>query len=225
MNKKTVINVVLSLIFVLVFNVIFFIWGKSGRVASQWLGYAFVHISYAVLLAATFLWRKPQSPEMNLPVCATAFAYFIVDLLVSAVFIVTAPKGIKLELVVQLLLLAVFAAALLVQRRANEDTAEQDELRNIEREYVREGSSRLKGLMGQTADRNAYRKIERAYDLIQSSPVKSSDSVMEQELEVIRLIGKLERKMAEENKEECEQILDQIMAAAGTRNRLLKAGR
>lgn len=222
MNKKIAMNAGCSLLFVLVFNVIFFICGGAQGKVSQWLGYAFIHISYAALLVTVFCLTKQRSPELNVPIDMISTIYFGVDFVVSLIFILAAPDSVKLEVVIQIILLAVYLLLLMVNLMANDATAESTARRSMERKYVMEGSSRLKGLMEQISDRDLYKQLEKAYDVIHASPTKSSDDVIQQELAVLRLIGALEQEAAASNTEECKELIQRIIAVAGERNRILR---
>lgn len=221
-NKKTIMSVICSLLFVIVFNVIFFLSGCARGNAAQWLGYAFIHISYAMLPVTVFGFTRQRSPELNIPLDMISTIYFGVDFVVSLLFILTAPDSVKAEVVVQIVLLAVYLLFFMGTLMANDATMQRTEQQNIDRNYVMEGSGRLKGLMDNTSDRNLYRKLEKAYDVIHASPAKSNDAVIQQELSVLRLIGVLEQEIAVSNIRECEELIERIIAAAGERNRMLR---
>ena len=58
MNKKVGLWIVLDLVLVIVFNVIFFMYGSETRTIAVWLSYIFIHIAYGMVIATPFLTRK-----------------------------------------------------------------------------------------------------------------------------------------------------------------------
>ena len=61
MNKKTGLWIALDLIFVIVFNVVFFTLLGGEHPASVWVAYAFIHIAYIMVVVTPFLTRKERS--------------------------------------------------------------------------------------------------------------------------------------------------------------------
>jgi hypothetical protein len=78
--------------------------------------------------------------------------------------------------------------------------------------------------MDRTADRTVYKKLERVYDVLHASPLKSNDAAMEYELEVIRLLGVLDRNLTGGDEVAADQNIQDILRNAGARNRMLRAG-
>ncbi|MCD8038203.1 MAG: hypothetical protein LUE96_03835 [Lachnospiraceae bacterium] len=144
------------------------------------------------------------------------------DFAVSLIFILAAPDSPKFEIVVQIILLAIYLAALLINLSANNETVQSLQQQTEDRQYVVMCRERLKGLMDSTNDREMYKQLERAYDVLSSSQIKSSDNVREQELTVIRLISALEQEMAVSNMDSSVRIIGSIIRTAQERNRILK---
>ena len=74
-------------------------------------------------------------------------------------------------------------------------------------------------------ERERAKKLESVYDFLRSSPVRSGENVTEHELEVIRLVGELEKGGANLKSDRLDIILEKIMYHAKERNRILKNGR
>ena len=117
---------------------------------------------------------------------------------------------------------AVFAILLLANLIANEHTADNIEKREIELKYVKEASSKLNSILNQLSDKNHQKLVEKAYDLIRSSQVKSSDNVQAIELEVFNQISKLEELIKNKRYEEIEETVNKVCHSAEERNRKLK---
>ena len=127
MNKKTFLRTILSLCFVIFFNIIFFGVVKKEPPASVWISYVFVHISYLSVLAVSFLTTKGKSRDVyGLSLYAISGTYFIAELLTGLLFVFLRMESFKASLVVQLLLLVAFFGFFVTGMLANEETSESE---------------------------------------------------------------------------------------------------
>jgi len=138
------------------------------------------------------------------------------------VFIALSPESITVALLVQVTIAAIFAILLLTNLIANEHTADNIERHEVELKYVKESSSRLDALLKQISDNAIRKKVEKAYDLIHSSQIKSSSTVKTVEQDVISEIDNLENALKQNNLEKIQLTVDKICNLANERNRQLK---
>lgn len=143
-------------------------------------------------------------------------------LIVGVVFIALSPESITVALLVQVTIAAIFAILLLTNLIANEHTADNIERHEVELKYVKESSSRLNALLKQISDNAIRKKVEKAYDLIHSSQVKSSNNVKSIEQDVMCEIDNLEKALQNNSFENIQMIVDKICILANERNRQLK---
>lgn len=61
MSKKSVLWIIMDLIFLVVFNTVFFVAGGFDHPASVWVSYGFIHFSYLMVIITPFLIRKSSS--------------------------------------------------------------------------------------------------------------------------------------------------------------------
>jgi hypothetical protein len=92
----------------------------------------------------------------------------------------------------------------------------------MELQYVKESSAMLKSIMEMASDKALKKKIEKAYDLLHSSQVKSSGSVRDYEVTVMNLIKTLEQNVAQDDVAAASVTLNEIMKNANERNRRLR---
>ena len=76
--------------------------------------------------------------------------------------------------------------------------------------------------MDKAPNQAIYKKVEKVYDFIHSSPIKSNNQVMEYEIEVFRLVSMLDKCVDNNNMSEIDKTIDEIMKNAGARNRMLQ---
>jgi signal transduction histidine kinase len=213
----------LDLIFLIVFNLYFFLLKGVENPASVWISFASIHFAYLILLITPFIVRKGSvSADYGRPLFVITTSYFFLALIVGVVFIVISPEVITVALLVQVTIAAIFAILLLTNLIAIEHTAVNIERHEVELKYVKESSSRLEALLKQISDNSLRKKVEKAYDLIHSSQVKSTYDVKSIEQDVISEIDNLEKALQKNNFDNIQMIVDKICSLANDRNRQLK---
>lgn len=225
MNKKRFLWLLLDLVFLIVFNIVFFVAGGTKHSASVWISYAFIHFAYVMLLITPFLIKKSTNTAIfGFPIYSISSTYFIVAFVVGVIFVFMNQDSYKGALIVQVVIAGIYAVMLLSHMIANESTAESVERHEMELRYVKEASAKLKGIMESIADKQLRKKVERVYDLLHSSPVKTNQSVREYELNVLDLIDVLEGNICRNDFSAAETTISKIERNAKERNRKLKCG-
>lgn len=223
MNKKSVLWILLDLVFLIVFNIVFFVMGGAQHPASVWISYGFIHFAYIMLVVTPFLIRKSSSAAVfGFSLYSISSAYFIAAFIVGVIFIAVHPENYKWSLIVQVVIAGFYAIMLISNMIANEHTADSIERHEMEVQYVKESSAMLKGIMEMASDKALKKKIENAYDLFHSSQVKSSGAVRDYEVTVMDLIEVLEQNVARNDVAAANTTLDKIMKNANERNRRLR---
>ena len=88
MKRKNTMWSILYLIFLVVFNLIFYTLGGINRPASVWISYFFIHFAYLFLLATPFFVRKGRETGTFSAVLGWISAtYFGIELVVGILFI------------------------------------------------------------------------------------------------------------------------------------------
>ena len=223
MNKKSVLWILLDLVFLIVFNIVFFVMGGAQHPASVWISYGFIHFAYIMLVITPFLIRKSSSAAVfGFSLYSISSAYFMAAFIVGVIFIAAHPENYKWSLIVQVVIAGFYAIMLISNMIANEHTADSIERHEMELQYVKESSAMLKGIMEMASDKVLKKKIEKAYDLLHSSQVKSSGAVRDYEVTVMDLIEVLEQNVARNDVAAANTTLDKIMKNANERNRRLR---
>ncbi len=194
MNKKTVLQILLDLVFVIVFNVVFFLSAGTEHPASVWISYGFIHFSYLMILLTPFLTRKSSSSAVfGFSIYTISSVYFFIEFIVGLVFIFLRQEEINVALIVQIIIAGIYAIMLISNLIANENTADSIEKHENEVDYIKTTASRVKALMGSSADKKANKEVEKLYDLIHSSPAKSHSTVKNLEIQALNKISDLEQ--------------------------------
>jgi len=225
MEKKRTLWILLDLIFLIVFNVVFFIAGGTDHPTSVWISFGFIHFAYIMLLITSFLIRRSSNTAvLGFPLYSISSTYFIVAFVVGLIFIFVRPESYKAALIVQVIIAAIYAVMLISHMIANESTADSMERHEMEMRYIRDASSKLQGIMDFTSDKQLRKKIENLYDLLHSSPAKSNNSVRDYEVTVLKLIDALKGNIERNDISAAETNISKIERTASERNRHLKYG-
>jgi hypothetical protein len=214
----------INLIFLIVFNVLFFATGKAGHNVSVWISFGFINFAYLMLLLTSRLIRNGKSAAVfGFSLYSVSVAYFLVEFVSGIIFILVAPETYSIALLVQLCIAGLYAVGLISNMIANKHTANAEEKRQPEIEYIKHASAKLKGLLENTSDGEVKKAIERVYDAIYSSPVKSHPNVTQSESKILKSIDEFSNIVRVGNKENITTIANILLSTINERNNMLKA--
>lgn len=223
MNKKSVLWILLDLVFLAVFNTVFFVAGGTDHTASVWISYGFIHFAYLMVLVTPFLIRKSSSAAVfGFSLYSISSTYFLLEFVVGLIFIFMKSESYKASLIVQVIVAGIYAVLLLSHLIANEHTADSVEQHEEEVAYFKTASSRVKALIGKANDKKANKEIEKAYDTLHSSPSKSVATVKLLEEEIKNKVADLEDAVATNETAAIITIAGEIIALTDERNRKLR---
>ena len=193
MNRKNFFWFALDSVFVIVFLVFFFTLSGTENSTAVWIAFGGILLSYAALLCTPLMVRKSNaSADYRRPLFVASLAYFNLSFIIGVIIMIARPEEYKATMLTYVALFGVYAIFLLINLLSNEHTANQDAKREEELKYVKESSTRLKLILGNMKDKTLAKRIEEAYDLISSSPAKSSPSVKAFEESVLQEITDIE---------------------------------
>jgi len=262
MKKTNGLWTILELIFLVIFNVLFFVLSGFRHNAIVWTSYGFIHFAYLMLLLTPSFIRKGKSAVVfGFSLYSISVVYFILEFVIGITFILaSSPSSYIAELLVQLspilrlffaladsyiaalrlffTLIDSYAAALSVQLSlagvygivlilnmiANKHTADAEEERQHQIDYIKNASLELKLLMDSISDKEAKKNIEKVYDAIYSSPVKSHFDldVLEIESNILKSIRSLKELASTGNKETINPLVNSLLSEINERNMRLK---
>ncbi len=222
MNKKSILYILLDLIFLAVFNTVFFVLGGTEHSASVWISYGFIHFAYLMILATPFLVRKSSSASVfGFSLYSASTVYFFVEFAVGLIFIFIGSDSFKASLAIQVIIAGIYAILLVSNLIANEDTADNIERHEDEVAYIKNAASRVKLLVGKASEKSANKEIEKAYDLLHSSPTSSISTVKSLEEQINNKVAELENVVASNNTTAIITISGELIAMTEERNRKL----
>lgn len=223
MNKKLVLWILLDLIFLIVFNTVFFTAGGFDYPTSAWLSYLFIHFAYIMVLATPFLIRKSNSSAVfTFSVGSISSTYFLIEFVVGVIFIFLKRENIRLALIVQIIIAGAYAIVLLSHLLANERTADSVERREKEVTFIKVASSMVKNLIDKSDNKKSRKEIERVYDLLHSSPTWTNANVNYLEMEIQDYILELESAVMVKDDEAIINISEALIKIVRQRNNEIK---
>mgnify|MGYP006956030846 CR=1 FL=1 len=217
--KKTVPQIILDLVFLLVFNAVFFILGGTEHSVSVWLSYGFIHFAYLMVLITPILTRKSGGTTVvGFSICAISSIYFLVEFIIGLVFVFRTNASVEITLVVQIIITGLYAVVLLSSLLVNERTVNATETQENEVAYIKAAASRIQLLMLKAPNRDARKSVERVYDVIHTSPTRSSPLVYPIEMQIENLITKLEEAVKANKSADVITLSSEIISLIEERN-------
>ncbi len=192
MDKSKVLKVMLQFLFLVVFNVMFFSIGGSEHNLSVWISYFFIHLAYLILILTPILVQGRDNRSTMLRATFTiSLVYFLVELIVGVVLIFVAAEKHLPTFLIQFALLAIFASVLIINLIADQDTAEAEVIHKAEVDFKKNALTKVGIILSSLTQTETKKLVERAYDLLEASPLKSHESVSPLETQIIDQISRL----------------------------------
>jgi len=215
--------IILNSIFLIVFNALFFVLGGTDRNTSVWISYGFIHFAYFMLLLTPRLTRGEKSwSALGFPLYVISSFYFLVELFIGSAFILIAFENYTGTFLIQLCIAGLYGIVLFANLIANERTADAVAKRQVQISYIKDASVKVKGLLERISDKETKRKVERVYDALYSSPVRSHPDLDSVEVRIERSIHELENAVSTGNRDNIVSLADSLEAAINDRNTQLK---
>lgn len=224
MKKKILPWIVIDLVFLIVFNVVFFALCGTDNTASAWISYAFIHIAYLLLLITPKFIPKTDDPDSYAySLYSISGIHFIITLICGIVFICIKDNipqyAICAHAVITGIYIIAFIAHMMVGKKAN-DSYQQSEK---EIKYINTCCAKLEILKNKLKDNNElYLKVNEVYEAVHASPVKTHGAVHEIEINMLKAIEALSENSLQENKESFIAKANEIIGLVNERNTLLK---
>ena len=223
MNKNNYLKLILYLLFPVIFNILFFLLGEIPDKLSIWVSYLFIHLAYLFLVASPYLTPKSKSRALFASTLSMISSlHFIITLIIGIVFILSNPDSYKTNGTIHLIITGIYFLIFLLTMLANENTSESEKNAEQGLKYIKDGSSLLQELKSLSSDIEIKRIIQNIYDILHSSPIKTTEEAMISEEIVLELLITLKTKIKSLDREEVKKNLSKIMEHINERNRILK---
>lgn len=223
MAKKNILTLILDSVFIIAFNILFFLNGGTQHVAAVWTAYGFLHFSYLMILIAPLISSKGSTATLSKTTTYTiSLLYFIIQLIFAIATFITKTEHIKLVISIETIITVLYVIILVINLLTDDSIENKQKQHESENDFIKGISSQLKYIGTLVLDKALKSKIESLYYLAHSSPSKSDDSLRFYENEIIRNIGLLEDKANKNDVSEAMRVSGEIERLLNKRNFELK---
>lgn len=222
MSKGKNLWIVLDLIFVVVFNALFYMISGFDHSVAVWVAYAFIHIAYLLLvLTPKFVESGSARNATDVPIYLFSSVFFLASFVIDIVLIIIKIKSMKVVVGINIILIAIYLYLLISNMLANGKTNADMKRQTLEAYFVKNAANNLKSIINQ-ADKEYQGKIEKLYDKVSVSQTKSHPEVSELEGEITNLIGQLVYVVENNESDKIDYLLNMISRKVDERNSRLR---
>lgn len=224
--KKITLSIVLGLLFLILFNVLFFVLRGTDNSTVVWISYGFIHFAYLFVLATPLFTTNTQREVLNYTLWSQAITYFILELLVGLGLIAYATYGdlenVTWPLIIQAVMCAIFLFIFIANIMANDHTNARIEERTAIKDSIRNTADSIRPLIVRCVDSEVKKKVERCYDAMRYSPARSHPSIIDIEYDIRSAIDALESSLTEGSKEDQLKSATELLRLIDERKNKLK---
>lgn len=221
--KTTLIRIVFTLVFLVVFNTLFFLLSGTDNPTSVWVSYAYIHVAYFTILFLPVLKTKGDaSYYLSSVLYGQAITYFILELIAGVVFIVYRMESPVWSLVVQTALWLIFVVLILGNAWANQATAQSLEKRKQDIDAYQSMRMSLKRLMAKTDKPELKRLIADCSDKLEASSSRQTQESEKIDIEIEQAIASLRQSITGDDVKESTSLARQLAGLIEERKTILK---
>lgn len=227
--KSNILKLVIGLIFLIVFNVLFFLLGGTERSDTEWVCYGFIHAAYLCLLVTPLFCNAEKGETvLSASLYLRALFYFFTELAMGLGFIwynAYNPISIVWPAIIQGILLAVFLILQLMSVLANDATKASLAKQRHERVYIRSLAEKLKETMRQVNDPTLHKQLAICYESLSSISLESFPEALDAELELKNSVNTLCSFVEQGDTSQLGQQIQNIQVAIKHRNQAIRMAR
>lgn len=221
--KTTLIRIVFTLVFLVVFNTLFFLLSGTNNPTSVWVSYAYIHVAYFTILFLPVLKTKGDaSYYLSSVLYGQAITYFLLELIAGVVFIIYRMESPVWSLVVQTALWLIFVVLILGNAWANQATAQSLEKRKQDIDAYQSMRMSLKRLMAKTDKPDLKRLIADCSDKLEASSSRQTQESEKIDIEIEQTIASLRQSITGDDVEESTSLARQLAGLIEERKTILK---
>ena len=176
--KSNVYKIITGVIIPIVYTVAFLLIGGTDHGPSAWIGYGFTMFAFIAWLAIPLLTPNSTSSYLFAATSATILgAYLGVQFVTGLILMIGDFENYAIGLVIELIILAIFAVVFFQSLRTDEVTAAKEQKLEAEVSAVRVLVSKSKLIVDRASDFEIRKMAQNVYDEIKSCPVHSNGQV------------------------------------------------
>ncbi len=222
MTKSKVFGWITRLLFLVAFNAIFFIVGGTEHPASVWIAYAMIQATYLLLILSPYFTAGGKTAlETGAPLVMLSSINFALHFVVGLIFMIAAPEKCKGEIVLYIILVAIYLAVFFTLMFANSHTESSVKRQAQETFFIKNQSSKLKLLASRATDAELARLIETMADNMHASPSRSNPNAAMVESNISMKVMEIEMAVNEGRADDAKRSCRELGYLIEERNRVL----
>lgn len=221
MSKKTILTILIDTLFIISFNVLFFLNMGNQHSSIVWWCYGFLHFSYLMIIIVPLIESKEY--ESKLSTYSISLVYFILELIICFVVLFLKDKcNLKLIISMQVVITSIYLYLLIANLFVNNTIDNKQKKYIIENNFIKTISAKVKYLESISVDTKIKDKLSNLYYTVHSSPIKSSVDVSIYEEKIIDLLSIIETEIEEPNQSKIFESITETERLINKRNFMLK---
>lgn len=224
--KTNILKVGVALIFLALFNVLFFVLGGTAQSAVSWVSYGFIHAAYLMILVTPLLETKSKGlTVLSASLYLRAIFYFFTELIIGLVFIAFQPGSILWPLIIQSVVLAIFLVLQLMSVMANHATEVSIQKQRTESVYIKTMAIQVKGALRNVEDESLKNCVRRCYEALNNASIESFPEAEDAERALRTAVEMLCTAIEDGDHAQIEKKANRVLNAVRTRNDIVKCCR
>lgn len=224
--KANILKIIIGLVFLVLFNVLFFMLEGTERTTTEWICYGFIHVAYLCLLSTPLLCNAGKGETVLLAsLYLRALFFFFTELVIGIVFLWANPVSYKWATIIQAVLLAVFLVLQLMNVLANDATKASLAKQRQERIYVRSLAENVKDAIRQVSDPALRKQMAACYESLNSTSIESFPEAASAEIELEDAVNALCHAVDANDTARLSQLIQNVQVALRHRNQAIRMAR
>lgn len=221
--KSNVLKVIIALVFLVLFNVLFFLLGGTEQSSVNWVCYGFIHVAYICLLITPLLCNLGKGLTMlSASLYLRALFYFFTELVVGVICMAIALQSMTWPLIIQGVLFAVFIVLQLMGVLANDATRASVQKQKTESLLVRTLAEQIRLHMKEMDDVDMRKEVGRCYDALNNCSIESFPEAQDIELSLRNAVEMLCSAIEDSDKEQIRKKAQRVRNVVQERNAVIR---
>ena len=224
--KANILKIIIGLIFLIVFNTLFFLLGGTERTTTEWVCYGFIHAAYLCLLSTPLFCNAGKGDSiLSASLYLRALFFFFTELIVGICFLWYNSDSYLWPVIVQCVLLAIFWILQLMSVLANDATKSSLTKQKQERVYIRSLAENVKESMRKVSDSVLRKQMTSCYEALISSSIESFPEAAAAEMELEVAVNALCSAADVDDSKMLNLLIQNVQVALKHRNQAIRMAR
>ena len=221
--KSKSFKILIGLIFLVLFDALFFVLKGSECHASTWWSYLFIHIAYFLLLATPLLGKYGKGyATLQESLYARAFIFFVLELIIGTIFIIANPVNATWAFLIQAVMLGLFLFAQLSGVLVNDTTKQTHEKQKQDIKQIRLMSESVRSKLMEIEDVDVKKQVVQCYEALNETSIVSYPEMQQAEETLRNSVDLLCAAIDSKDNNQISAAASRVLGAVRARNAALR---